>query len=265
MNCLEFRRQTLIDPLSHDATGIEHEAECPSCAAFARDARAKEIKLRALLRDVKAPEGLAERVQLAVRDEERAESRRRWWYAAAAGVFLAIGASMISLWTTTLERSGLGLAQAVVNHIEDESSHLREALPVSAGRIERVFARFGAELAGDIGQVNFAAECLMRARNGVHLVLPGKMGPITVFFMPGEMTDAPMPVGSARFAGEIVPTRWGSIAVVGESGEPLDGFGDRLAAAVRWPAGQAQAQAAASVDSGLVAGRLFDHLRIAQQ
>ena len=34
----------------------------------------------------------------------------------------------------------------------------------------------------------------MRKRNGVHLVMPGKMGPITVFFMPGEMTEAEMPV-----------------------------------------------------------------------
>ena len=258
MNCLEFRRQVLIDPLGHDEAGVQHEADCPTCAAFARDARIKEIRLRALLQEVTAPEGLAERVQLAVHFEERAESHRRWWYAAAAGVFLAIGASMISLWTTTLERSGLALAQSVVNHIEDEASHLREALPVSAGRIERVFARFGAELAGDIGQVNFAAECLMRARNGVHLVLPGKRGPITVFYMPGEMTDRVLAVNSSRFAGEIVPTRWGSIAVVGENGESLEGIGDRLAAAVRWPSAQV-------ADSGLVTGGLLSDLRIAQK
>ena len=131
-------------------------------------------------------------------------------------------------------------------------------MPVSAGRIERVFARFGAELAGDIGQVNFAAECLMRARNGVHLVLPGKMGPITVFYMPGEMTDGVLPIDSARFAGEIVPTRWGSIAVVGENGELLEGIGDRLAAAVRWPSAQV-------ADSGLVTGGLLSDLRVAQQ
>ncbi|MGB5468264.1 MAG: DUF3379 family protein, partial [Sedimenticolaceae bacterium] len=105
--------------------------------------------------------------------------------------------------------------------------------------VERVFERFGAEVAGDIGPVNFAAECLMRKRNGVHLVVPGKMGAITVFFMPGEMTTEVVEVKSERFNGQILPTPWGSIAVVGETGEALDGLGERLVTAVRWPTPQA--------------------------
>ena len=64
--------------------------------------------------------------------------------------------------------------------------------------------------------------------------MPGRMGPVTVFFMPGEMADTMMPVASARFNGEIIATHWGSIAVVGEAGESVDGLGERLAAAVRW-------------------------------
>lgn len=258
MNCLEFRRQLLTDPLDQNEAGLRHEAECESCAAHAREVRGQEVRLRALLNEVTAPEGMVERIQLAARFEQRAETRRRWWYSVAAGVLMAVGASMVSLWTTSIERGGQALAQSVVNHIEDEASHLREALPVSDGRINYVFGRFGAELAGNIGQVNFAAECLMRNRNGVHLVLPGKMGAITVFFMPGEMTDEVLPVRSARFEGEIVPTRWGSIAVVGESGEHVTGIAERLAAAVRWPSGEV-------AESGFGTGRLVDRRVAAAQ
>lgn len=238
MNCLEFRRQLLIDPLHLDEAAAGHETECASCAAHAREVRAQEIKLRALLMEVTAPEGMAERVQLAARFEAKAETRRRWWYGAAAGVLMAIGVSMMSVWTTALERGDLVLAQSVIHHIEDEASHLREAHPVSTGRIDYVFHRFGARLTNDIGPVHFAAECLMRERNGIHLVLPGTMGPITVFLMPGEMIDGAMPVRSERFEGQIVPTRWGSIAVVGESGEPVDGIGARLATVVQWSTDQ---------------------------
>ena len=45
--------------------------------------------------------------------------------------------------------------------------------------------------------------------------MPGQVGPITVFFMPGEAIRGEMEIDSARFQGYLVPTDWGSIAVVG--------------------------------------------------
>lgn len=258
MNCLEFRRQLLTDPFSKDEAVLTHEDQCTECAGFARNLRAQEVRMRSLLLDVAPPEGLAERVKLATRSEQGASTRRRWWYSAAATVLLTIGVSMVSLMTSSLERGNVALAQSVLNHIEDESAHLREAHPVSDGRLKWVFRRFGAQLVADIGQVNFAAECLMRKKNGVHLVLPGKVGPITVFFMPGEIQDAIMPVKSERFDGQIVPTDWGSIAVVGEHGEPLQQLGERLAAAVDWPVDQV-------VRSDLAGASLSVGLTVAQQ
>lgn len=191
--------------------------------------------MRAVLREVAPPTGLADRVRLAARFEHRAERRRRWWYAAAASVLLIVSVGLLSPMQTVHEGGGLTLAQSVLNHIEDESDHLRATGSVSSGRLKWVFGRFGATLVRDLGQVNFAAECAMRVRNGVHLVLPGRVGPITVFFMPGERTDGPLPVRSERFDGSIVPTAWGSIAVVGELGEAVHGLGQRLSAAVDWP------------------------------
>lgn len=235
MNCLDFRRLLMADPFSKHEEALAHEAECEACAGFARELRAQEVQLRALLQAPKPPEGLADRVRLAAGFEQRAANRRRWWYAAAAGVLLTIGVSMVSVVTTSLERSHLMLAQSVLDHIDDESHHLREVGPVSDGRLKYVFKRFGADLVADIGQVNFAAECLMRTRNGVHLVMPGERGPVTVFFMPDEHLDAPVSVDSERFDGTILPTPWGSLALVGENGEQLEGLGGRLIAAVDWP------------------------------
>lgn len=236
MNCIEFRRRLLIDPTSQDPDLLEHEATCPDCGPFAREARAQEIRLRALLNSVRPPQGLGERVRLAARFERAAERRRHLWYAAAAGVVLAVGVSLTTLLYDAGSRAGVELARSVVNHIEDEAHHLREVNAVPTARVRFVLRRFGAELLADIGPVNFAAECLMRHRTGVHLVLPGRQGPVTVFYMPGEMIDEQVAVESPRFQGYIVPTSWGSIAVVGEAGEPLEGLGQRLAAAVDWPA-----------------------------
>jgi len=258
MNCLDFRRRLLSDPLAEDADLQAHEAGCPDCAPFAREVRAQEFRLRGLFDEITPPAGMAERIQFAARFEQRSTLQRRWWLGAAAALLLAVGGSMLSLWTTSVERGQATLAQSVLYHIEDEASHLRAAQPLPPGRVRSVFERFGAELAEEIGPVHFAAECLMRERNGVHLVMPGRMGPITVFFMPGEMTDSEVPVESARFAGRIVPTEWGSIAVIGENGEPLEGQGERLAAAVRWPPVATERSAVAGLG-------VLDGARIAQQ
>lgn len=238
MNCLDFRRRLLTDPLAGDADLQAHEAECPDCAPFAREVRAQEIGLRGLFDEIVPPAGMAERIQLAARFERRSTLQRRWWLGAAATLMLAVGGSMLSLWTTSLERGHATLAQSVLYHIDDEASHLHTAQPLSSERVRGVFARFGAELAEEIGPVHFAAECLMRERNGVHLVMPGRMGPITVFFMPGEQTDKALALQSERFAGVIEPTQWGSIAVVGEHGEQLQPVLRRVRQAVSWPAAQ---------------------------
>jgi hypothetical protein len=121
--------------------------------------------------------------------------------------------------------------------VQDETRHLYAAGPADAGDLHGVFERFGAKISEQsLGKVNFAGICMMRRNRGVHLVLRGEMGPVTVFFMPGERATKPMKLDSERFAGVIEPTTWGSIAVVGEQGEELMPVLHRVRQAVSWPA-----------------------------
>jgi len=235
MNCLEFRRKLLEDPYNKDAEIFEHEDTCSECAPFAREMRAQEVRLRAMFNAITPPPELAENIQLEVHFQGRASSRRRVWYAAAASILLVMGATVTSLVSETWERGNMALAQSVLNHIDDEAQHLHTAGPTAPTRIAHVFERFGAKITGDLGQVNFAAECLMRKSNGVHLVLPGKQGPITIFYMPNEIASRFSKIDSDRFHGEIVPTVWGSVAAIGEQGENLDGIAQHMADNVIWP------------------------------
>ncbi len=234
MNCLEFRRLLLEDPQCADEALLAHEAECTECARFSSRARAREAALRHLLNAPEPPPELAERIRLTVRMERQAERRRPVWVAAAASVMLAVAVSMASLYEARSERTHMALAQSVVDHIEDEARHLHHPGPVPESRVEEVFARFGARLAGDIGQVNFAGECLMRNRTGIHLVVQGRQGPVTVFLMPDEHPRRVVPVRQDGFDGEILPTDWGSIAVVGQPGEPVEALAARVELSVRW-------------------------------
>jgi hypothetical protein len=234
MDCLGYRRRLLEDPAQHSPELDEHEAGCPACAQFARRTRADEARLRAAL-NVPAPEGLAERIELAASFQKRPRSRSRRLLAAAAGIAVLAIALPAAWFLSPLERRGLDLAQSVLQHVRDEVHHMREVGPVPEWQLDALFGAYGARLTGALGPVNFAARCLMRKKTGIHLVMPGERGPITVFFMPAETVAKMQPVADERFAGYVEPTGWGSIAVIGEAGEPLEGMAGKLMEKVEWP------------------------------
>lgn len=239
IDCVTFRRRLLEDPQQETRAMARHEAACRTCAAYAHQLRATEQQLREAF-DVEVPPELAERIQLAVSYERAPQPTRRpsMWLATAASVLLAafIGIRWIDRPQPLQPPHQLTLSESVLNHINDEIHVLRQPGPVGPYKVERVFARFGAALTGPIGPISFAAECKMRHKTGVHLVIPGEMGAITILFMPGEMTEQQQTIATARFEGEILPTRWGSIAIVGEHGEHLEALVSQLQHKVKWPA-----------------------------
>lgn len=235
MNCLEFRRRLLEDPFDNDEELLKHEQQCQNCESFAVEVRAQEVQIRNTLKSIEPPPDMVDRILFETKFDEKPSLPQKIWFAAAASIMLTVAVSIISLMSTSWDRSNVALAQSVLHHIDDESHHLREIGPVKASNVKYLFNRFGADVTGDLGIINFAAECLMRQHTGVHLILPGKEGPITVFFMPGESAESEVTVNSERFQGEILPTSWGSVAVVGEQGENIDGIAEKMLAATHWP------------------------------
>lgn len=237
MNCSELRRKLLQDPFRNDPDLLQHEGQCPECAQFARKLRAEETRLRSLMQNTPVPAQLSAESASVAPLGRHAIQRRSAWFAAVAGVFMLIGAPLLSIFDESGQRANTALARSVLDHIDQEAAHLKDARAVSERSLDFLFARFGARLRAPLGAVNFAAKCHMRHGTGVHLVISGKAGPITVFLMPGEKLVDPVPVTSARFEGRILPTDWGSIAVVGAPGESFDELGEHLVAAVQWKSG----------------------------
>ncbi|MEA3274619.1 MAG: DUF3379 family protein [Pseudomonadota bacterium] len=80
--------------------------------------------------------------------------------------------------------------------------------------------------------MSYAARCNIRRQEGVHLVLPGDKGAVTLLFMPNEHLPDSRSVSSAHLDGVIVPTSYGSLAVVGEKSESVSPILKRIQAAV---------------------------------
>ncbi len=240
MDCLTFRRKLLEDPFRHEPDLLEHEEDCALCAEFARGTRSQEARLRALLNEVKPPPELTDRIKLAASFERPAMRQARRWLPVAASILLVVTAISVSLFVTPLERRTMSLADSVLDHMHDELHHLNEVRTVTPAQLSQLFDRFGAVITGNLGRVNFAAECLMREKTGVHLIFPGSNGPVTVFFMPHEAPAELTRFADANFKGHIVPTGWGSLAVIGIGDEALGGIADRMLRAVSWSSTAAQ-------------------------
>lgn len=238
MNCLEFRQNLLIEPRSQDQAFIEHAAACPECAREARRALRFEERLRSAL-DVPKPIGMESRI-LSARSgswlNALLTSAPRW-AALAAGLLMTLGlAGWFSYHWHDYIGTPSGLELAVLNHILDEREHLHEDRDIPSAAVERLISHFGARIEGDIGRVSFVSRCNIRKYSGVHMVVTGQQGPVTVLMMPGEYLQHQREVRSSRFTGLIAPTGYGSIAVVGEQSEPLEKVVERIMRVVVWDA-----------------------------
>ncbi len=238
MNCMKFRRMLLIEPRTRSKEFAEHISSCPECAERAKQALHFEDKLHAVLR-VPSPTALETRIITA--RSSAAEGHRTGacsrWLALAAGMLLAVGLTgwLGYEWEQKFGVSS-GLETAVVDHINRELEHLHVLGDVAPQTLGLLLSQFGARIEGEIGSVSYAGRCPIRRHSGVHVVVPGQEGPVTVLFMPGENLLHRRPVRSSRFTGVIVPTVYGSMAVVGEKFEPVERVVERMQQSIVWGA-----------------------------
>lgn len=218
MNCLEFRRLCLTEPDSNEAEFLRHAQGCHPCAEFRHQQKRHEDSLRQAFAIV-PPAGLEARILLHQSFARAARAR----LAVAASIVMLTVATLAWLWTIphTLEAE-------VLAHIHAEPEHLAATGPESPAKVASVLHALGAKLKGDPGEVRHAGICDIRRRPGVHLVLAGRLGPVTVLLLPGETVSKRAHFQRDGFQGLLIPVGNGAAAIVGLPGEPLDSIEARL-------------------------------------
>ena len=233
MNCLECRRELLIDPRNDTADLIAHVNICPACSKEREKLLALEDALESSMK-VNVPEGLANRVLEISRDEHYTNKSGSSPFGGhvwqmAAGLFLAIGLVVyLGLNQYYPIRNAHALEVAVLNHIADERHQLHGSNEINQDTYSNIMTAISTQTTGDIGKVNFASKCQIRKNAGAHLITSGNKGPVTVLVMPGEHIDRNVKISSSRFDGTIYSTVYGSLAVVGEKGEQILPIADRM-------------------------------------
>lgn len=236
MNCLEFRRRILTEPANRDSDYIRHLEDCAECSRFARGADQFERDLRQAM-EVAVPIDVASRIKLerTIRDDEHRRHRAPLRYAIAASVLLTAGVSgYLGYGYYELSSTTQAFKTAVLGHIYMEAHFLEQDLHMQPAAVNQVLAPFGGLLDASFGPVNQATNCPINDRLGAHFVVPGQIGPVSIIYVPEEQTKNGARFSDLRFDGVMVKTGTGSMAVVGERGEPLERTLERVEKNLSW-------------------------------
>jgi hypothetical protein len=238
MNCRDFRRRLLVDPAREDAEDARHAARCPACAAERARARAFEDRLRTLLaEDVEThpvpPAGRCERPRR-LRMIPRALAATALL---AFGLIAWLGDNLQPGWPTA--PSHAPLATAVLDHIAAEPAALETGGEVPKPTVSLLLVSLGLRLdlqalGAGLEPVRYAARCRIAKHDGLHLVLTGAAGPVTLLLMPNTPLGRSAPIRSARFAGLLIPAGRGSLAIVGTPDEPVTPIARRIQRDLSW-------------------------------
>lgn len=162
---------------------------------------------------------------------KRRFSTPMWLGLAASAALVAVFAGRL---LTPVDQA-YSLAEEVVAHLDYEPNALEVTdVAVSEQRLYSVVSRGGVEIDSAIGLVTYAQSCIINGKTVPHLVIQGKLGPVTLLLMPDEEVDTAVPLSGESIEGVILPVGSGSIAIIGERDEDLSGIEQQVVDSVKW-------------------------------
>ncbi|WP_041068641.1 DUF3379 family protein [Thiolapillus brandeum] len=227
MKCEDFRKILLQDPSCADAAFLEHMDRCASCRKEWKQTQSFEDMLRNVILQPREP---SPSIQLQA-------SRRRLWlstWARAASVLLLLigGVGGYNLVQNMFPQDNL--AKLVVRHVQSEPELLQQTEQLDELSVATVFAAMGFESGTGVKGITAASPCWMRKGRGVHLVVKGQKGAVTLLLMPGEYVNRRQPLKTGYWSGVLVPEQWGSLAVLASAGEDAGAFVDLVEKNIHW-------------------------------
>jgi hypothetical protein len=236
MKCEEFRQAATGDPAA-EATGLAgHAGVCPDCRGYLDRLRALDRDMRAAMA-LDAPEATIPALP-ATADVVTMPRRASW--ARAGWIGLAASVALVAVFVVNRGEErlpGTSLAEQVIAHLDHEPASLAvTSTPVSDSRFRAVARPALVDVNRDIGLVTYAASCIINGREVPHLVVQGENGPVTLLLLPHETVARAIPLQGVAIEGLILPVGNGSVAIIGNRGESIDRWRERVAETIHWTA-----------------------------
>ncbi len=232
MNCTEFQTTLMQEPACTEEMFLQHVSDCGGC----REKYDSALEFEALLlgaMQVDIPDELAERVLYEVKQPAASSSVHRLALVASFSLLFVVAGWMGFQWGGGVAYAEK-LPQVVSQHIAKERHHLQSQGQLSEAAVAQLFARFGAVMRSSMGEVVFAEACWIRHQHGMHLILREASGPVTLMFMPGEDILQEQDLVWEQSSGLIIPTDYGSLAIIASSPQKAIQIRRRVDDALIW-------------------------------
>jgi len=227
MDDLEFRRQAYINPRSRNKDFMAYKSKCRDNQNFVDDLNRLDTELKYAM-DVPVPDDLAARIQLnQTYNQYTSQHKQRKYWSLVASVALFIGL-LFAYNLVFVQAPNKALGERVLSHVYHELDHLHEHKQQSLLQVNALLLDFGLSLDKMFGTVNYLGSCTIADTAGIHMVLTGETGPVTVLMLPGKNITDEYIFNDSRFNGLIMPIENGSVAVIGEKGESLKSLKQKL-------------------------------------
>jgi len=238
MNCQTYRQHCTLEPNSRQPDFLSHKQNCSDCAAFTKDMMWFDQTLVEAMK-VDIPDGLSERILqqqsnntsagLFVKLSNLLKLPPGWQLGPIMAFALMIIGVFTALWWWQADT--IFLKREIITYVENTAPGESE---VPQAELRGMFKAIGAQLTGEIGQVNFCGLLTLRGHNSAHIVLNGTKGPINVLFIRDSQMRGPQNISDGELKGIILSMAWGNIAIIGSPEEPLDKIAERINEGVIW-------------------------------
>lgn len=212
MNCLEFRREVLVDPrrLSDEAHG--HAGKCASCAQF----RAETLKLDEILCtgfSVPLPQGFEERIARNARAPDIDKRRRFMAVAASLVLGTGIGAgAYVAQRDDRLARAGIDFV------IDQEVEAILTSKPSDPAALQSVARSLNVQIP-QMGEVRYIGTCPFQGTIAHHVVIMTPEGKATLLLLPEKAVGGKARASARGLRAVVAPAGAGSVAIIaGDAG-----------------------------------------------
>lgn len=232
MQCIDFQRACATEPDALDQSLIEHQKECRNCQMFVEEMKQLDRQLQSALK-VSIGDGLVDDLlKLPDQRDVGTYSSNIVKFALAATVVLAVGLAFFQIRQFPYRPSTL--PDIVYEHIVNEPEALAATEVLKQAVVRTKLSEFGIGLNAALSKVTHLTFCEVGDTHGVHLVMEGDNGPITLLFLPTRKIDKLIPLERDGFVGYITPAELGSMAIVGAQNEPLEKIQTEVSQAIEW-------------------------------
>jgi len=240
MNCLEFKRLALADPISTDVSFIEHSETCVDCLKFAGELQQMDTDLANSL-EVKVPDDLVAKLHLANEMNEANHNRSISRYAIAASFAAALFVAGFLVSNQLGPKPGEvtqdyeKLLSAVVDHVNyTPLTPVWESARANT-TVGTLLASYDQSLKLDpMNNLKFGRICPMGKYRGLHATLDSPNGPTTFAYIKGEPVGELLNANYEGYVTQVKPVRGGNLVIVSRNQASLDQASAELENAMHW-------------------------------